>query len=294
MEPDQALKDHLGDAIDQVVFEHGDVTDFEALHDVVVQYDVDKIIHAAAITPRLDREMAEPARIIDVNFGSTVHCLELIRTIPRIERMVYISSGAAWGSGHDGDVIDETAPSLADGLYGVLKHTAERVVRRYHELFDIDVVAMRPASVYGPMERVTPGYSGATELREMLRIATAGEPILVSSLEGPYHDWTYVEDIAEGIERAWATSDLPNDVYSITCGRLYSIGDMLAAFARHWPGLEYREVSESEANYIVSGSPPGPTPSNARMKADFGWEPSTSLDAGVADYIAWVREYGPQ
>ena len=294
MEPDRELRDHLGDAIENVIFVSGDVTDAAHLQRIAEDHQVDKIIHAAAITPRLHREMEEPARIIDVNLMSTVHCLELIRRIPRITRMVYISSGAAWGSGHGAETLDEETPSRADGLYGVLKHTAERIIRRYVTLFDIDVVSMRPASVYGPMERITPGYSGATELREMLRIAAAGDPILVNSLEGPYHDWTYVEDIAEGIELAWATPNLPNDVYSITCGRLYSIGDMLAAFKRHWPELDYREVLEEDANYITSGGPPGPVPSNARMAADFGWIPPTPLDDGVADYIAWIREYGPQ
>jgi len=294
MEPDRELREHLGDAIEQVVFAQGDVTNADQLRRVAEEQQVDKLIHAAAITPRLHREMAEPARIIDVNLVSTVHCLELIQTIPRITRMVYISSGSAWGSGHALDVIDEDAPSRADGLYGILKHTCERICRRYATLFDVDVVAMRPASVYGPMERITPGYTGATELREMLRMAAKGEPILVNSLDGPYHDWTYVEDIAEGIERAWATPNLPHDVYSITCGRLYSIGDMLAAFQRHWPGLEYREVLEDDANYIVSGDPPGPVPSNARIAADFGWTPSTSLDDGVAQYIEWIRTYGPQ
>lgn len=294
MEPDPELRDHLGDAIEQVVFEQGDVTDAARLREVAEEHQVDKIIHAAAITPRLHREMAEPARIIDVNLVSTVHCLELIRTMPGITRMVYISSGAAWGSGHDLDAIDEDTPSRADGLYGILKHTCERICRRYVALFDIDVVAMRPASVYGPMERITPGYTGATELREMLRIAARGEPILVNSLEGPYHDWTYVEDIAEGIELAWATPNLPHDVYSITCGRHYSIGDMLAAFERHWPGLEYRKVPEDEANYLVSGDSPGPVPSNARMEQDLGWTPPTGLDEGVAAYVDWIRKYGPQ
>lgn len=294
MEPDQALRDHLGDAIEQVVFERGDVTDAARLREVAEKYQVDKLIHAAAITPRLHREQAEPARIIDVNMMSTVHCLELAREPPRITRVVYISSCAVWGSGHDTEVLDEDSPSHATGLYGILKHTCERICRRYAELFGIDVVSVRPANVYGPMERVTPGYTGATELREMLRIAAAGQPILINSLEGPYLDWTYVEDIAEGIERAWATPNLPHDVYSITCGRLYSIGDMLAAFKRHWPELEYRVVPEDEATYIVSGAPPGPVPSNARIKQDLGWAPSTSLDDGVREYIEWIRTYGPQ
>lgn len=294
MEPDQPLKDFLGDAIGNVVFESGDVTDAARLREIVDEHGVDRIIHAAAITPRLEREKSEPARIIDVNLMSTVHCLEIMRTTPAINRMIYISSRAAWGSGHGTDVLDEESPSLATGLYGVTKHTCERFIRRYKELFELDITCMRPASVYGPMERVTPGYTGATELREMLRILASGEPLLINSLEGPYHDWTFVEDIAEGIERAWETSHLPHDVYTITCGRNYSIGDMLEAFKRKWPEIEYRVVPEDQANYIVSGEPEGPRPSNDRLREDFGWAPSTSLDEGVGLYLDWIREYGPQ
>ena len=144
------------------------------------------------------------------------------------------------------------------------------------------------------MERVTPGYVGATQPREMLRLHFAGSPILVNSLAGPYLDWTFVEDVAEGIERAWAMPRLPHDVYSLTCGRLYSIGDLLAAFARHLPDLEYREVPLAGANYVVSGDPPGPVPSNARMAADFDWVPSTPFDDGMRQYLAWITGHGPQ
>ncbi len=294
MDPDDYLQAFLGDLVRNVTFVAGDVSNRDELRQVAEDYQIDSIINAAAITPRLEREMEEPARIIDVNLGGTVNCLELLRTIPRITRMVSVSSGAAWGSGHGVDVLDEDSVSLATGLYGVIKHTGERFCQRYSELFDIDVVSVRPASVYGPMERVTPGYSGATELREILRIAWAGEPILINTLNGAHHDWTYSEDVAEGIVRAWETKHLPHDVYSITCGRNYSIGEMLAAFQRHWPELEYRVVPVEEANYIVTEEPDGPRRSNDRLLQDFGWVPPTSLEEGIHQYIAWVRENGPQ
>jgi nucleoside-diphosphate-sugar epimerase len=144
------------------------------------------------------------------------------------------------------------------------------------------------------MERDTPGYVGGTEPREMLRIHFAGEPVRINSVEGPYLDWTYVEDIAEGIELAWSTPRMPHDVYSITCGRLFSIGDVLAAFEKYLPGFRYEVVPESEANYVVSGDPPGAVPSNALLKADTGWEPPTSFDDGMRQYLAWIQQHGPQ
>jgi nucleoside-diphosphate-sugar epimerase len=294
MPPDDMLRAFLGDLAGQVTFVEGDVADVEQLRETARSNGVTRAIHAAAITPRAERERAEPRRIIDVNLGGTVNVLEVVRSLPGFERMVYIGSVAAWGSGHDTDVLDEDTPSRATNLYGITKHTSERLCLRYKELFGLDVVSMRPANVYGPMERVTPGYSGATELREMLRILASGEELRINSLEGPYRDWTFVEDIAEAVERAWATPNLPHDIYTITSGEQYSIGDMLAAFKRAWPEIAYRVVPQEQANYLVSGNPPGPRSSNDRMRADFGWVPHTPLDEGVAQYLGWIRQNGPQ
>lgn len=294
MPVDDLLREMLGDAIDNVVFVDGDVTDGDHMLAVGREHGVTRIIHAAAITPRRYREVAEPRRIIEVNLLGTVGALDAARQLDGFERFVYVSSCAAWGDHPELDRIDETAESRATTLYGITKHTGERVCQRYADLFGLDIVSMRPANVYGPMERDTPGYKGGTEPREMLRLWAEGKPVLVDSLEGPYLDWTFVEDTAEGIERAWSTPNLPEAVYSITCGRLYSIGDLLEAFQRHLPNFEYRLVPTEQANYHVSGDPPGPVPDNARMQRDFGWVPSTPFDEGMKIYLTWIQENGPQ
>jgi nucleoside-diphosphate-sugar epimerase len=238
--------------------------------------------------------MAEPKRIIEVNLLGTMNALDVARQLDGFERFVYVSSCAATGDHPELTETDEDTPSTATGLYGISKHTSERICQRYAGLFGLDIVSMRPANVYGPMERDTPGYKGGTEPREMLRLYAEGKPVLINSLEGPYLDWTYVEDIAEGMERAWATPNLPDPVYSVTCGTLYSIGDVLEQFQQHLPNFDYRVVPKDEANYIVSGEGPGPVPSNARMKRDFGWVPSMPFDDGMKQYLAWIQENGPQ
>lgn len=293
LEPDGLLAELLGDLALRVTQVHGDVTDAAALLDAAREHGVTRVVHAAVITPRIDRETREPARIVDVNLMGTVAALEAARALPGFERFVYVSSGAVWGDHPGLAVIDEEAPSRATSLYGISKHTSERLCQRYAALFGLDIVSMRPANVFGPMERPTPGYVGATELREMLRIHAAGEEIRVSSDQGPWLDWTFVEDIAEGIELAWATPRLPHDVYSITCGRLFSIGDVLRVFQRHLPDLRWRVVPAADANYHVAGDAPGPVPSNARMRADFSWAPPTSFDDGMRQYLAWIQRHGP-
>lgn len=294
MEPDDLLREMLGSAIEQVIFVHGDVTDDQVLLGAALVHGVDRIIHAAAITPRPIREAAEPKRIIEVNLLGTVNVLEMTRELPRIERLIYISSGAVWGDVPDVEVLTEETPSYATGLYGISKHTSERVAQRYAALYGLDIVSIRPGNVYGPMERDTPGYRGGTEPREMLRLHFGGKPVLINSLAGPYLDWTYVEDVAEGIERVWAAPRLAHDVYSLTAGTLYSIGDLLEAFTQRLPGFRYDVVPEAEANYLVSGDPPGPAPSNQRLRAEFGWAPSTSFAEGMDQYLAWILAHGPQ
>jgi nucleoside-diphosphate-sugar epimerase len=294
MEVDALLRDMLGPAIENVIFVHGDVTDADHMLATAKEHGVTRIVHTAAITPRRHREMAEPKRIIEVNLLGTMNALDVARQLDGFERFVYVSSCAATGDHPELTETDETTPSTATGLYGISKHTSERICQRYAELFDLDIVSMRPANVYGPMERDTPGYKGGTEPREMLRLYAQGKPVLINSLAGPYLDWTYVEDIAEGIERAWSTPNLPEPVYSVTCGKLYSIGDVLEQFAKHLPNFEYRVVPGAEANYLVSGDPPGPAPSNARMRRDFGWTPSTPFDEGMHQYLTWIQENGPQ
>lgn len=294
MEVDDLLRDMLGPAMENVVFVHGDVTDADRLLATARDHGVTRIVHTAAITPRRHREMAEPKRIVEVNLLGTMNALDVARQLVGFQRFVYVSSCATTGDHPELTETDEATPSTATGLYGISKHASERICQRYAELFGLDIVSMRPANVYGPMERDTPGYRGGTEPREMLRIYFEGKPVLINSLAGPYLDWTYVEDIAEGIERAWETPNLPEAVYSITCGKLYSIGDVLEQFEKNIPNFTYRVVPESEANYLVSGDPPGPVPSNAKLQRDFGWVPSTPFDDGMQRYLSWILENGPQ
>jgi nucleoside-diphosphate-sugar epimerase len=295
MEPDDYLRDFLGEDAGRVIFEQGDVTDRERLLDAARGHGATSIVCAAAITPRVDRERREPEQIIDVNVGGVVNALEVARQLPGFRRFVQISSCAVFGDTSDLNELDEDSPARSTNLYGITKLAGERIALRYGDLFGLDVVAIRPSNVYGPMERFTPGYAGATELREMLRIHFSGESIKVNSLEGPYCDWTYAEDVAEGIERAWAApGTLPRRVYIVAAGEQFSVGDVLAAFRRSIPELTYQVVPRDEANYPVSGAPPGPLASNRRAREELGWEPRTPFADGMREYLEWIVANGPQ
>ena len=295
MEPDDYLQAFLGDDLSNVVFEPGDVTDRERLGEAAARHGVTSIVSAAAITPRVDRERREPERILAVNLGGVVNALEVARELPGFRRFVQISSCAVFGDVPDTTELDEDSPANSTDLYGITKLAGERVALRYGDLFGLDVIAVRPSNVYGPMERFTPGYAGATELREMLRIHFGGEPIKVTSLDASYRDWTFAEDVAEGIERAWAVAGpLSQRVYIVSSGEHYSVGEVLEAFRGSLPGLEYRVVSQNEANYPVDAGGPGPLPMNRSAREHLGWSPRTAFHEGMRQYLSWIAANGPQ
>lgn len=294
MEPDAYLTEFLGNDADNIVFETGDVTDRARLQEAAQRHSVTSIISAAAITPRVDRERREPNLIIDVNLGGVVNALEVARTLPNFRRFVQISSVAVFGDEPGASTRDEDSPANSTNLYGITKLAGERVALRYGDLFDMDVIAVRPSNVYGPMERITPGYAGATELREMLRIHFEGQPIKVTTLDGNHRDWTYVEDIAEGVEAAWAIEDAPiKRVFILAAGHQYPLGEVLALFQKYLPDLRYEVAPAGEANVVVEPQP-GPLTLNDRAQEGLGWTPRTSLDDGMREYLGWIAANGPQ
>jgi nucleoside-diphosphate-sugar epimerase len=295
MEPDDYLREFLGVDAARVIFEPGDVTDRAALREAATRHGVTSIVSAAAITPRVDRERREPERIIAVNLGGVVNALEVARELPDFRRFVQISSVAVFGDVPGATEVDEDSPANATNLYGITKLAGERVALRYGDLFGLDVIAVRPSNVYGPMERFTPGYAGATELREMLRIHFEGNPILVEALDASYRDWTFAEDVAEGIERAWAVAGpLEHRVFLLSGNEQHAVGEVLEAFRRHLPGLEYRVVARDETNYPVERENRPPRRLNRRAAAELGWTPRTSFADGMREYLAWIAANGPQ
>jgi nucleoside-diphosphate-sugar epimerase len=294
MEPDAFLREFLGDDARNIIFETGDVTDQERMQEVARQHGVTSIVSAAAITPRVDRERREPTRIIEVNLGGVVNALEVARSLPGFRRFVQISSVAVFGDEPGAMTRNEDSPTNSTNLYGITKLAGERVALRYGELFDIDVIAVRPSNVYGPMERFTPGYAGATELREMLRIHFEGEPIRVTTLDGNFRDWTYVEDIAEGVEAAWAMDNAPDKrVFILAAGQQYPLGEVLGLFQKYLPDLRYEVAPAGEANVVVEPQP-GPLTLNDRARDGLGWTPRTPLDEGMRQYLGWIAANGPQ
>ena len=155
--PDELMRSFLGDRSSQVTFITGDILNRTFLEHTLLEptLGIDKIVHAAVYTVnRISLETERSREIVDINITGTTNLLELARRL-RVQRFVYVSSGAAYGAaGAPDQTFNEDAAPRPDFLYGITKYTSELLTRRYGELHQLSTASVRLSTPYGPMERI--------------------------------------------------------------------------------------------------------------------------------------------
>lgn len=250
---------------------------------------LDAVVHAAVITATTTEVERRDARVIvDSNLGGTIETLQVaIATGAR--RFIYISSPSAIGeTGEDGP-LDESVVPRPGSLYGITKLASEQIVRRWADLYDLDVASVRIAQPYGPGERATGARVRTSPIWEWLRDASPGATLPTGPLDRE-RDWTYVDDTAEGIARVVEAGEIPHDLYHLGTGVQVSIGDVVRLLGARIDGLEFDTDPDPEAlNPNISGA--GRQPLDvSRFARDFGWRPETPIDVGMERYIRWWED----
>ena len=237
-----------------------------------------------------------PYAYVDSNVVGFINLLEACRH-HRIEHLVYASTSSVYGANtrmpfsvHDN--VDHPV-----SLYAATKKANELMAHTYSHLYGLPTTGLRFFTVYGPWGR--PDMA----LFLFTRAILAGEPIEVFNYGHHRRDFTYIDDIVEGVIRAldrvaapnpdWS-GDAPDPATSPAPYRLYNIGS-------HRPVelLRYIEVLEdclgrkATKNLLPMqlGDVPDTYADVEALVADVGYQPNTPIEEGVARFVAWYREY---
>jgi nucleoside-diphosphate-sugar epimerase len=195
-----------------IFFERGDVANLTQLIAVLRKHQPNKIAHLAA---SIDMESLEnyPKQVFDQMVGGTVNLLEAMRLLGGVERLVNFSSIGVLPT-RQYEPIDCDHPTLmaaegpASGIYGAGKVSGEAFCWAYADLFNLDVVQLRPSAAYGFFT------SNSIFMNEMLEGALRGEKVRLPHGRHLPRDYTHVHDIA-GI--ALAALDVPTDRLKHRC-----------------------------------------------------------------------------
>lgn len=273
------------------VYASGDVTDQADLDAALVAAPIDRVVHAAAVTPNEQRERKDARRIFDVNIGGTVNLMERAISHGGIRRIVVVSSVAVYGfsepanSGCFEEEISHPAPAA---LYGISKLAAEQAAIRIAHLHGCDTRIVRLGPVYGPWEWPTQVRDALSPHHQVLQALKHGhEAVLPRAMRA---DWIYSRDAAAGIAAvAMDDAALRHAIYHVGGGCLSDLQDWCRALASRFPDFRWRYAASGETAAIVYNLPADRAPlSIARLARDTGFSPAFPVNEAAADYLSWM------
>ena len=286
--PDQLTERFMHDVSSKVSYVQGDILDWGLVERLGAEHSIGKIVHAAVFTVnRVELETQRSRDVISINIEGTANLLELARA-SRVDRFVYVSSGAVYGSAATGDqTLNEDASPAPLNLYGITKYASELLTQRYGELHGLSTASIRLSTPYGPMERVTGHRAVMSVFYQWTGQALREDPIRVDDMDQG-RDFTYAADIGDGIRAILDAPALPHGLYNLTAGVWVTYRDILNALTKLAPSTQVIETGPATSEPSSEGPPRGPL-SGHRLFHDLKWTPKYDLEAGMADYLQWRR-----
>jgi len=272
-----------------------DLADRGAMEELFSQSKFDRVVHLAA-QAGVRYSIEHPHTYVDSNVVGTLHVLEGCRN-HEVEHLVYASTSSVYGANTNMPFSVHHNVDHPLSLYAATKKSAELMAHTYSSLYGLPTTGLRFFTVYGPYGR--PDMA----LFLFTRAILAGEPIDVFNYGNHRRDFTYVDDISEGVVRSldkMATSnadwdsDSPDPATSCAPFRLYNIGNNQPIEL-----MRYSEVlgnclgRKAEKNMLPLQ--PGDVPdtyADVQSLVDaVGYQPATTVEVGVARFVDWYLDY---
>ena len=276
-------------------FVHADVADTDTVQDLFGEYQAQRVVHLAA-QAGVRYSVENPYAYIESNILGFQNILEGCR-YDKVGHLVYASTSSVYGAHTEQPFSEHQAVDHPVSLYAATKIANEMMAHSYAHLYRLPVTGLRFFTVYGPWGR--PDMA----LFKFTRGILAGEPIPVYNQGQMIRDFTYIDDVVEGVVRIldvipapnpdWK-SDRPDPATSNAPYRIYNIGNN-----RPVELLSYIAVLEKclgkKAQLNLLPMQPGDVPSTMADVSDLehatGFRPQTTVEEGIAQFVKWYREY---
>lgn len=277
------------------IFIKGDIADDENVNSLFEKYHPEIVINLAA-QAGVRYSIENPRAYIDSNLVGFFNILEACRNYS-VEHLIFASSSSVYGENDKVPFSEADQVDCPVSLYAATKKADELLAFAYSKLYGISVTGLRFFTVYGPMGRPDMAYFGFAEK------LTSGEVIQIFNYGNCKRDFTYIEDIVEGIIRVM---DLPFDGAELQqiAYRIYNIGNSFPVNLLEFVSvLQHSLVQvgvlpknyDFEAHQKLVPMQPGDVAvtyaDTSRLEQDTGYKPSTSLQEGLLRFAKWYQEY---
>ena len=247
-----------------------DIVNAEALDKIIEIQKPDTIIHLAAF-PRAKVVIQNPQLGCDVILKGLLNLLESCKK-HNVKRFVFISSSMIYGD-FDQDNNPETASTNPIEPYGIMKLCAENLVRNYNRLYGLEYSIVRPSAVYGPYDVVD------RVLSKFIVKAKADETMSING-EGLALDFSYVDDVADGMILCATHPKAANETFNITRSIARTLVDAGNIIIKETNSNSELIVSENDGKYPKRGAL-----DISKARDLLGFNPTVNIEEGLKQYI---------
>ena len=272
-----------------------DLTAKESLEQLFAEHNYDRVVHLAA-QAGVRYSIEAPHEYIDSNLVGFMNILEPCRH-HNIEHLVYASSSSVYGANESmpfsvNDNVDHPV-----SLYAATKKANELMAHTYSHLYNVPTTGLRFFTVYGPWGR--PDMSPFLFADAIIN----GKPLKVFNYGNHRRDFTYIDDIVEGVVRTldavptgnkdWSgknpdpgSSKAPWKVYNIGCSNPVGLLDYIETLEK-----AFGKTTEKELLPMQPGDVPDTYADVSALVNDIGYSPTTKLEDGIERFVSWYKDY---
>lgn len=280
-------------------FVKGNLADKALIDGLFAEYKFDIVVNLAA-QAGVRYSITNPDVYIESNIIGFYNILEACRKYP-VEHLVYASSSSVYGSNKKVPYSTDDKVDNPVSLYAATKKSNELLAHAYSKLYNIPSTGLRFFTVYGPAGRPDMAYFGFTN--KLIK----GETIKIFNYGNCKRDFTYVDDIVEGVKRVMMKAPEKkngDDGLPIPPYKVYNIGNNSPENLLDFVNILQEELIRAgvlpsdydfEAHKELVPMQPGDVPvtyaDTSALEKDFGFKPSTSLREGLRRFVKWYKKY---
>ena len=252
-----------------------DVRDYHAVSHVINKIKPEAVVHLAAIA-HANRSNKDPFSTFDHSMRTLENVLDAIRN--KKIHLIYFSSSMVYGN-FDGEAVTEDRVCNPLGIYGALKYGSEKLVIGYNQVFDLPYTIIRPSALYGA--RCVSRRVG----QAFIENAIVGEDLIINGDGKDGLDFTYIDDLVQGIILSIIKKDSINQIFNITFGEARSINELAEIVMANFSGVK---THHKERDGLM---PERGTLNITKAQKMLGYNPQNPVEKGFVQYINWYKHF---
>ena len=250
-----------------------DARDYQLLSRHLSALNPDVVIHLAAVA-HANRANKDPYHTFDHSMRTLENALDSVRGSHT--HFIYFSSSMVYGN-FNGEAVQEDRHCEPLGIYGALKYSGEKLTIAYSQVFDLPYTIIRPSALYG--ERCVSRRVGQAFIENAIR----GKDLTVNGDGNDGLDFTYVQDLIQGVVLCIEKEQAKNQIFNLTYGSSRSLNQLAQVVLDNFPGLELKH------NPRDTLMPERGTLNVDKARSLLGYDPQFPVETGFIHYINWYK-----